>query len=147
MANITTTLTNAENRAQRGVSKSDLDLIHKSPALLEWKKNAPREESEVAITGTALHAAVLEPEAFAAEYIKRPSFDLRTKDGKAALVAGVNGSATGKVKAGELLAHVASLTGGKGGGRPDLAQGGGEDGPALVSALQAVPDWVAERLK
>ena len=70
-----------------------------------------------------------------------------TKDGKAALVAGVNGSATGKVKAGELLAHVASLTGGKGGGRPDLAQGGGDDGPALVSALQAVPDWVAERLK
>ena len=70
-----------------------------------------------------------------------------TSDGKAALVAGVNGSATGRVKAGELLAHVAGLTGGKGGGRPDLAQGGGEDGPALVSALQAVPDWVAERLK
>ena len=70
-----------------------------------------------------------------------------TSDGKAALVAGVNGSATGRVKAGELLAHVAGLTGGKGGGRPDLAQGGGEDGPALVSALQAVPGWVAERLK
>lgn len=70
-----------------------------------------------------------------------------TSDGKAALVAGVNGSATGKVKAGELLSHVAGLTGGKGGGRPDLAQGGGEDGPALVSALQAVPGWVAERLK
>jgi len=83
MAHITTTLTNSEYRAQRGLSKSDLDLIHKSPALLEWKKNAPREESEVAITGTALHAAVLEPEAFASEYIKRPSFDRRTKDGKA----------------------------------------------------------------
>ena len=61
MAHITTTMTNAEYRAQRGYAKSDLDLIHKSPALLEWKKNAPREESEVAITGTALHAAVLEP--------------------------------------------------------------------------------------
>ena len=59
MANITTSLTNAEYRSQRGYAKSDLDLIHKSPALLEWKKNAPREESEVAITGTALHAAVL----------------------------------------------------------------------------------------
>ena len=70
-----------------------------------------------------------------------------TSDGKAALVAGVNGTAAGRVKAGELLAYVAGLTGGKGGGRPDLAQGGGEDGPALVSALQAVPGWVAERLK
>lgn len=70
-----------------------------------------------------------------------------TADGKAALVAGVNGAATGRVKAGELLGHIASLIGGKGGGRPDLAQGGGEDGPALVSALQGVPDWVASRLR
>jgi len=69
-----------------------------------------------------------------------------TMDGKAALVAGVNGTAMGKVKAGELLAHVASLTGGKGGGRPDLAQGGGDDGPALVSALQGVSGWVESRL-
>ncbi|WP_349985945.1 alanine--tRNA ligase [Stenotrophomonas sp. WHRI 8082] len=69
-----------------------------------------------------------------------------TQDGKAALVAGVNGSATGRVKAGELLAHVASQIGGKGGGRPDLAQGGGEDGPALASALAAVADWVEPRL-
>jgi len=66
--------------------------------------------------------------------------------GKASLVAGVNGSATGRVKAGELLAHIASLTGGKGGGRPDLAQGGGEDGPALASALLGVREWVSERL-
>ena len=69
-----------------------------------------------------------------------------TTGGKASLVAGVNGSATGRVKAGELLAHIASLTGGKGGGRPDLAQGGGEDGPALASALHGVPVWVSERL-
>ncbi|WP_454830132.1 alanine--tRNA ligase [Pseudoxanthomonas wuyuanensis] len=66
--------------------------------------------------------------------------------GKAALVAGVGGAAAGRVKAGELLAHVASQIGGKGGGRPDLAQGGGEDGPALATALQGVRDWVAERL-
>jgi alanyl-tRNA synthetase len=69
-----------------------------------------------------------------------------TQDGKAALVAGVNGSAMGKVKAGELLSHLASQIGGKGGGRPDLAQGGGEDGPALVSALAAVVDWVTPRI-
>jgi alanyl-tRNA synthetase len=68
------------------------------------------------------------------------------QDGKAALVAGVNGSATGKVKAGELLSHIASQIGGKGGGRPDLAQGGGEDGPALASALAAVVDWVTPRI-
>ena len=67
-------------------------------------------------------------------------------DGKVALVAGVNGSATGKVKAGELLAHVAGQINGKGGGRPDLAQGGGEDGPALASALQGVSGWVRQRL-
>jgi len=69
-----------------------------------------------------------------------------TADGKAALVAGVNGAATGRVKAGELLSHVASQIGGKGGGRPDLAQGGGEDGPALATALQGVPEWVQQRL-
>ena len=66
--------------------------------------------------------------------------------GQAALVAGVSGAAAGKVKAGELLAHVASQINGKGGGRPDLAQGGGDDGPALQAALAAVPQWVADRL-
>ncbi|WP_312253216.1 alanine--tRNA ligase [Stenotrophomonas sp.] len=68
------------------------------------------------------------------------------QDGKAALVAGVNGSAMGKVKAGELLSHIAGQIGGKGGGRPDLAQGGGEDGPALATALSAVVEWVSPRL-
>ncbi|MET1024093.1 MAG: alanine--tRNA ligase [Pseudoxanthomonas sp.] len=69
-----------------------------------------------------------------------------TDAGKAALVSGVNGSAMGRVKAGELLSHVASQIGGKGGGRPDLAQGGGEDGPALASALAGIGAWVAQRL-
>ncbi len=68
------------------------------------------------------------------------------QDGKAARVAGVNGSAMGKVKAGELLSHIAGQIGGKGGGRPDLAQGGGEDGPALATALAAVVEWVSPRL-
>ncbi len=66
--------------------------------------------------------------------------------GKVALVAGVNGAPMGKVKAGELLGHVASQIGGKGGGRPDLAQGGGEDGPALAPALDGVADWVKQHL-
>ena len=67
-------------------------------------------------------------------------------NGKVALVAGVSGVAQGKVKAGELLADLARQINGKGGGRPDMAQGGGEDGPALASALAGVADWVAARL-
>jgi alanyl-tRNA synthetase len=69
-----------------------------------------------------------------------------TADGKAALVGGVGGKALSKLKAGDLVAFVAGQIGGKGGGRPDLAQGGGEDSPRLVAALDAVPAWVAERL-
>ena len=68
-------------------------------------------------------------------------------DGKVALIAGVSGAAQGRVKAGELLAHVAGQIGGKGGGRPDMAQGGGEDSPALPGALDGVRDWVAQRVR
>ncbi|MBS0569854.1 MAG: alanine--tRNA ligase [Proteobacteria bacterium] len=67
-------------------------------------------------------------------------------DGKIALVAGVHGKALGKIKAGELVAHVAGQIGGKGGGRADLAQGGGEDSPNLAAALAEVPAWVGARL-
>ena len=67
--------------------------------------------------------------------------------GKAALVAGVSGAALGKVKAGDVLADVARQTNGKGGGRPDMAQGGGEDGAALVAALENVPAWVQRALQ
>ena len=69
-----------------------------------------------------------------------------TDGGKAALVAGVSGKAVGKVKAGDLLGDVARQVNGKGGGRPDMAQGGGDDGPALIAALAKVPAWVGERL-
>ncbi|HZH44970.1 MAG TPA: alanine--tRNA ligase [Lysobacter sp.] len=68
------------------------------------------------------------------------------QQGKAALVAGVNGAAGQRVKAGELLAHVASQINGKGGGRADMAQGGGDDGPALVDALAGVVAWVSEKI-
>jgi alanyl-tRNA synthetase len=67
-------------------------------------------------------------------------------DGKVALVAGVSGAATGRVKAGELLSHVAGQINGKGGGRPDMAQGGGDDGPALVEALAGVEGWLRNKL-
>ncbi|HEX5353211.1 MAG TPA: alanine--tRNA ligase [Rhodanobacteraceae bacterium] len=68
-------------------------------------------------------------------------------DGKAALVGGVHGSALARIKAGEVVAHVAKQVGGKGGGRPDMAQGGGTDSSALDRALEALPDWVAQSLK
>jgi alanyl-tRNA synthetase len=67
-------------------------------------------------------------------------------DGKISLVAGVNGKALGKIKAGDLVSDVAKKIGGKGGGRPDMAQGGGEDSPALKDALEAVPAWIAAHL-
>ena len=63
--------------------------------------------------------------------------------GKAALAAGVSGAASGRVKAGELLAKVAARAGGKAGGRPDMAQGGGNDGPELVQALADVPGMIS----
>ena len=68
-------------------------------------------------------------------------------DGKAALVAGVAGSAEGRVKAGDLVAHVAAQIGGKGGGRADMAQGGGPDSPALDAALLQAPHWLRDQLR
>jgi alanyl-tRNA synthetase len=66
--------------------------------------------------------------------------------GKVTLIAGVTADATARVKAGELVNHVAQQVGGKGGGRPDMAQAGGTDPAALPGALAGVPAWVAQRL-
>ncbi|MBK4733204.1 alanine--tRNA ligase [Noviherbaspirillum pedocola] len=66
-------------------------------------------------------------------------------DGKVSLIAGVTADATAKVKAGELVNFVAQQVGGKGGGRPDMAQAGGTDASGLPKALQGVADWVRER--
>jgi alanyl-tRNA synthetase len=63
------------------------------------------------------------------------------------LVAGVTKDLTDRVKAGELVNHVASQVGGKGGGRPDFAQAGGSDASALSGALESVEDWVKEKLR
>lgn len=67
------------------------------------------------------------------------------KDGKVSLIAGVTADATAKVKAGELVNFVAQQVGGKGGGRPDMAQAGGTDPSGLAAALQGVAAWVGER--
>ncbi len=67
-------------------------------------------------------------------------------DGKVSLIAGVTADLTGKVKAGELVNFVAQQVGGKGGGRPDMAQAGGTDAAALPAALDSVAGWVAGKL-
>ncbi len=67
-------------------------------------------------------------------------------DDKVALAAGVTSDLTSRVKAGDLVRDVAARLGGKGGGRPDMAQGGGTDIAALPGVLSTVPDWVAAAL-
>ncbi|AND68716.1 alanyl-tRNA synthetase [Dyella thiooxydans] len=67
-------------------------------------------------------------------------------EGRASLVAGVHGAALGRIKAGEVVAHIAGQIGGKGGGRPDMAQGGGDDAPQLPTLLADLPAWIGARL-
>ena len=67
-------------------------------------------------------------------------------DGKVSLIAGVTPDITGKIKAGELVNHVAQQVGGKGGGRPDMAQAGGTNPEHLPQALASVREWVQQRL-
>lgn len=66
--------------------------------------------------------------------------------GKVSLIAGVTRDLTDRVKAGELVNHVASQVGGKGGGRPDMAQAGGSQPDALPGALDSVPAWLENAL-
>jgi alanyl-tRNA synthetase len=65
---------------------------------------------------------------------------------KVTLIAGVTADLTGKLKAGELVNFVARQVGGKGGGRPDMAQAGGTEPDKLLAALASVRDWVEARL-
>jgi len=68
-----------------------------------------------------------------------------SEGGKVSLIAGVTADLTGRIKAGELVNFVAQQVGGKGGGRPDMAQAGGTKPDALPGALASVRGWVAER--
>ena len=79
--------------------------------------------------------------------LKSAAIVLASVDGdKVSLIAGVTADLTSKVKAGELVTHVAGQIGGKGGGRPDMAQGGGTNPAALPAALQSLSALVAQKL-
>jgi alanyl-tRNA synthetase len=67
-------------------------------------------------------------------------------DGKVSLIAGVTSDLTARVKAGELVNFVAQQVGGKGGGRPDMAQAGGTEPGKLPNALESVKNWVEQRV-
>src|SRR5688572_7416502 len=67
-------------------------------------------------------------------------------DGKVTLIAGVTPDATARIKAGDLVNHVAQQVGGKGGGRPDMAQAGGTEPAKLAQALESVRPWLEQRL-
>ncbi|HRD48420.1 MAG: alanine--tRNA ligase [Candidatus Competibacter sp.] len=81
------------------------------------------------------------------EQLKAAAVVLATvEEGKVRLVAGVTAAETARIKAGELVNMVAQQVGGKGGGRPDLAQAGGTDPTKLDAALRSVPEWVRRQL-
>lgn len=67
-------------------------------------------------------------------------------DSKVSLVAGVTKDSVDRIKAGDLVNFVAEQVGGRGGGRPDMAQAGGNDPTALEAALKQVPDWIRSQL-
>lgn len=69
-----------------------------------------------------------------------------TEDNKVHLISGVSKNMTAKIKAGELVNMVAQQVGGKGGGRPDMAQAGGSQPENLEKALESVYDWISERV-
>lgn len=97
MAHQVVGLTNAEYRAQRGYSKSDLDYIHQSPALLDWARNAPSVGSDEVDLGTHVHCATLEPYVFADTYRKAPAGGRTAADKARAEVFAEHCKASGKI--------------------------------------------------
>jgi alanyl-tRNA synthetase len=69
-----------------------------------------------------------------------------TEEGKVSLVSGVTADLTQKIRAGDLVGEIATLVGGRGGGRPDFAQAGGNDPSNLDTALAAVQPFVEKKL-
>lgn len=76
-------MTNKEYHDAEGVSKSDLDLVHKSPLHYITAKNSQKVQTEALLFGSALHKFVLENNEFSSEFTTAPLCDRRTKEGKA----------------------------------------------------------------
>lgn len=78
-------ISNEDYHAGDGVSKSQLDMVAKNPALLKWVKAAPEDEEKKSALdmGTALHCLLLEPKEFDKRFIVAPQFNRRTNQGKA----------------------------------------------------------------
>lgn len=83
MAHLRTDMTNAEYRAVKAWSKSDLDYLSMSAALIEWNRDSPSGGSDSVDLGTHVHCSLLEPERYAKQYVKAPEFNMRTADGRA----------------------------------------------------------------
>lgn len=75
-------MTNAEYHADPAISKSDLDLINRSPSYYKYVKGNPRVQTAAMLLGSAVHKLVLEPEDFGEEYAVAPLADRRTKPAK-----------------------------------------------------------------
>lgn len=153
--------TNAENVAQKAASLwSELKELEKQNAQLKGKlaSSAGSDLASQAEEVDGIKVLVANLEGADPKSLRDTVDQLKNKLGsavvllaasggdKVALVSGVTQDVTGRIKAGELMQFVAAQVGGKGGGRPDMAQGGGTDLAALPGALVAATQWVKEQL-
>ena len=153
--------TNVENVAQKAASLwSELKELEKQNAQLKGKlaSSAGSDLASQAEEVDGIKVLVANLEGADPKSLRDTVDQLKNKLGsavvllaasggdKVALVSGVTQDVTGRIKAGELMQFVAAQVGGKGGGRPDMAQGGGTDLAALPGALVAATQWVKEQL-
>jgi alanyl-tRNA synthetase len=150
----------AELIARIGHMQDHARALEKEVALLKSKLAAGQGENLLAqaveVKGIKVLAATLEGADVARlrETMDKLKDKLQTaaivlasvQDGKVSLIAGVTKDSTSRVKAGDLVNFVAQQVGGKGGGRPDMAQAGGTDPAGLPQALAGVAAWVGERV-
>jgi alanyl-tRNA synthetase len=149
------------------------DVVHKIEQLQSMYKKQEKELEQFKAKLASLAGGDLESEAIEVNGIKvlaavlegadvktlRDTVDqLKNKLGKAAivlastdgdkitLIAGVTKQESGKIRAGDLVKAVAEQCGGKGGGRPDMAQGGGNQPEKLAAALKSVPGWLESKI-
>jgi alanyl-tRNA synthetase len=149
------------------------DVVAKSSALVERNKELEKELSKIKAKVATQAGADIAGQAIEIEGCKVLAYELEGADSKAlretldklkdklgsaaivlasisnnkvSLVAGVTKDQTAKIKAGDLVNMVAQQVGGKGGGRPEMAQAGGDNPAALAEALKSVPIWIREQL-